>query len=186
MASFFFQELQPASALLETDDSYLDNLIFNGQTSDTSSSSTSTTGRTQEPRPTSDHELRQGSVTGTPKPPTTELNDIFISVKTTKNYHDSRLSLIIKTWFQLAKSQVSTFYVLSSSSPEWLLWILSVIKWRRLLLLLRVDWIWLGFLLARGLPLKIFGDLELEMALFSSHRGAAIFAVLLRNHRIYW
>lgn len=49
------------------------------------------------------------------------------------------------------------------------------------------EWSGLGFLLARGLPLKIFGDLELEIALFffSSHRGAAIFAVLLRNHRIY-
>lgn len=47
------------------------------------------------------------SVTGTPKPPNLLLNDIFISVKTTKNYHDNRLALIIKTWFQLAKDQVS-------------------------------------------------------------------------------
>lgn len=104
-----FQDLQSTgtAAVASADDSFLDNLIFNTQTVDTSSSSTSTTtGRTQEPRPTSDHELRQGSVTGTPKPPTTELDDIFISVKTTKNYHDSRLSLIIKTWFQLAKTQV--------------------------------------------------------------------------------
>lgn len=55
----------------------------------------------------SEHQrLSQRAVTGTPKPPTTELNDIFISVKTTKNYHDSRLALIIKTWFQLAKEQV--------------------------------------------------------------------------------
>lgn len=93
---------------MESEDSFLDNLIFNGQATDTSSSTT-TTGRTKvpRPRPTSDHELRQGSVTGTPKPPTTELDDLFISVKTTKSYHDSRLSLIIKTWFQLAKSQVS-------------------------------------------------------------------------------
>lgn len=49
----------------------------------------------------------QNSVTGTPKPQTTELDDVFISVKTTKNYHDTRLSMIIKTWFQLAKDQVS-------------------------------------------------------------------------------
>ncbi|KAL5290952.1 MFNG family protein [Megaselia abdita] len=53
--------------------------------------------------------LSQRAVTGTPKPPTTELNDIFISVKTTKNYHDSRLALIIKTWFQLAKEQTWFF-----------------------------------------------------------------------------
>lgn len=52
-------------------------------------------------------DLTQRSVTGTPKPPTTELDDIFISVKTTKSYHDSRLALIVKTWFQLAKDQVS-------------------------------------------------------------------------------
>lgn len=112
---FPFQELQKpveGGEVLESDDSFLDNLIFNSQALDPSSSSSTgasstTTGRTKVPRPTSDHELRQGSVTGTPKPPTTELDDIFISVKTTKNYHDSRLSLIIKTWFQLAKSQVS-------------------------------------------------------------------------------
>lgn len=53
------------------------------------------------------HDLSQRSVTGTPKPPTTELDDIFISVKTTKSYHDSRLAMIVKTWFQLAKDQVS-------------------------------------------------------------------------------
>lgn len=47
-------------------------------------------------------------VTATPKPITTNLNDIFITVKTTKLYHDTRLALIIKTWFQLAKDQVST------------------------------------------------------------------------------
>lgn len=36
------------------------------------------------------------------------LDDIFIAVKTTSlNYHD-RLPVILKTWFQLAKNQVST------------------------------------------------------------------------------
>lgn len=79
-------------------------------------------------RPSSSHRnsehqrLSQRAVTGTPKPPTTELNDIFISVKTTKNYHDSRLALIIKTWFQLAKEQVRTlllfFFNLLSFSFE--------------------------------------------------------------------
>lgn len=48
----------------------------------------------------------QGAVTATPKPPTTELDDIFISVKTTKSYHSTRLAIIVKTWFQLAKGQV--------------------------------------------------------------------------------
>uniref|UniRef100_A0A182TU88 Fringe-like glycosyltransferase domain-containing protein n=1 Tax=Anopheles melas TaxID=34690 RepID=A0A182TU88_9DIPT len=46
------------------------------------------------------------AVTGTPKPPTTELDDLLISVKTTKSYHDTRLEMIIKTWYQLAKEQV--------------------------------------------------------------------------------
>lgn len=55
-------------------------------------------------------ELSQGAVTATPKPPTTELSDIFISVKTTKSYHATRLPLIIKTWFQLAKDQVRLFF----------------------------------------------------------------------------
>uniref|UniRef100_A0A182YPC2 Fringe-like glycosyltransferase domain-containing protein n=1 Tax=Anopheles stephensi TaxID=30069 RepID=A0A182YPC2_ANOST len=45
------------------------------------------------------------AVTGTPKPPTTELDDLLISVKTTKSYHDTRLEMIIKTWYQLAKEQ---------------------------------------------------------------------------------
>lgn len=35
-----------------------------------------------------------------------DLDDIFISVKTTKKYHDSRLRLIVETWFQLARDQV--------------------------------------------------------------------------------
>lgn len=42
----------------------------------------------------------------TPTPRTTDLDDIFISVKTTKDYHVSRLNMIIKTWFQLSKDQV--------------------------------------------------------------------------------
>lgn len=35
------------------------------------------------------------------------LNDIFISVKTTRNYENTRLPVILKTWFELAKEQVS-------------------------------------------------------------------------------
>ncbi|XP_058982052.1 fringe glycosyltransferase [Musca domestica] len=61
------------------------------------------------------HDLSQRSVTGTPKPPTTELDDIFISVKTTKSYHDSRLAMIVKTWFQLAKDQ--TWFFTDTDDP---------------------------------------------------------------------
>lgn len=54
------------------------------------------------------HKTYESSVTGTPKPAIITLDDIFITVKTTKLYHNTRLALIIKTWFQLAKQQVST------------------------------------------------------------------------------
>lgn len=37
----------------------------------------------------------------------TTLDDVFISVKTTRNYHKWRLPVILKTWFQLAKNQVN-------------------------------------------------------------------------------
>lgn len=35
------------------------------------------------------------------------LKDVFISVKTTKHYEISRLPIIFKTWYQLAKDQVN-------------------------------------------------------------------------------
>ena len=38
------------------------------------------------------------------------LDDVFISVKTTKHYQNTRLPVILKTWFQLAKEQVSSFF----------------------------------------------------------------------------
>ncbi|CAG9830812.1 unnamed protein product [Diabrotica balteata] len=44
-------------------------------------------------------------VTATAKPPSTTLDDVFISVKTTKTYHNKRLPIILKTWFQLARKQ---------------------------------------------------------------------------------
>lgn len=47
------------------------------------------------------------SATATMKPPTTVLDDVFVSVKTTKHYHSQRLPIILKTWFQLAKAQVN-------------------------------------------------------------------------------
>lgn len=46
-------------------------------------------------------------VTETTKEPSTTLDDIFISVKTAYTYHENRLALILRTWFQLAKTQVS-------------------------------------------------------------------------------
>ncbi|XP_076253648.1 fringe glycosyltransferase isoform X1 [Rhynchophorus ferrugineus] len=49
------------------------------------------------------------SATATVKPPTITLDDVFISVKTTRNYHNSRLPIILKTWFQLAKKQTWFF-----------------------------------------------------------------------------
>ncbi|XP_074102919.1 fringe glycosyltransferase isoform X1 [Cotesia typhae] len=39
----------------------------------------------------------------------TNLNDLFISVKTTRHYHHSRLPAIISTWFQDAKDQTWFF-----------------------------------------------------------------------------
>lgn len=43
--------------------------------------------------------------------PETQLNDIFISVKTTRSFHRTRLDLLLKTWFQLAPKQVSRLYL---------------------------------------------------------------------------
>lgn len=47
------------------------------------------------------------AVDATPKPPNTRPQDVFISVKTTGSYHRARLPVILRTWFQLAKHQVS-------------------------------------------------------------------------------
>lgn len=44
--------------------------------------------------------------TVTPKPTTIQLNDIFLAVKTTQTNHAKRLSIIAKTWFQMAREQV--------------------------------------------------------------------------------
>lgn len=60
----------------------------------------------------SDDGLKTRATTATPKPPTIELNDIFISVKTTKTNHDNRLELILNTWHQLAKEQVCLFILI--------------------------------------------------------------------------
>lgn len=47
--------------------------------------------------------------TATMLPPATNLDDVFISVKTTKHYHHSRLPVIIGTWFQFARDQTWFF-----------------------------------------------------------------------------
>ncbi|XP_015121360.1 fringe glycosyltransferase isoform X1 [Diachasma alloeum] len=47
--------------------------------------------------------------TATMAPFSTDLNDVFISVKTTRHYHHSRLPSIIDTWFQYAKDQTWFF-----------------------------------------------------------------------------
>ncbi|XP_069970134.1 fringe glycosyltransferase isoform X1 [Penaeus vannamei] len=41
--------------------------------------------------------------------PTTSLDDIFISVKTTKKFHKERLEILLRTWFKLAPRQTWFF-----------------------------------------------------------------------------
>jgi fringe protein len=56
------------------------------------------------------HRLESSKTTHSPS---IELDDLFISVKTTKDYHDTRLAMVIKTWFQLAKDQVKILLIKS-------------------------------------------------------------------------
>ncbi|XP_069694973.1 fringe glycosyltransferase [Periplaneta americana] len=51
------------------------------------------------------------------RPAGTQLDDVFISVKTTRNYHKWRLPVILKTWFQLAKDQ--TWFFTDSDDLEY-------------------------------------------------------------------
>ncbi|CAH1402477.1 unnamed protein product [Nezara viridula] len=44
--------------------------------------------------------------TATPSPTTATVRDLFISIKTTVHYHQARLPIILKTWFQLAPEQI--------------------------------------------------------------------------------
>ena len=50
------------------------------------------------------------------EPPETSLSDIFISVKTSKKFHKSRLSAVLATWFNQARS--STFFFTDEADPE--------------------------------------------------------------------
>ena len=52
--------------------------------------------------------LASSSLSSTP-PPQTEQEDLFISLKTSKQFHESRLAVVIKTWFQLARDQIWFF-----------------------------------------------------------------------------
>lgn len=45
-------------------------------------------------------------ITVTPKPTAIQLDDIFLAIKTTQTNHAKRLSIIAKTWFQMAREQV--------------------------------------------------------------------------------
>lgn len=47
--------------------------------------------------------------------PTTRLEDLFLSVKTTRAFHQSRLDVILKTWFVLAREQ--TFFFTDFGDP---------------------------------------------------------------------
>ncbi|KAK4286647.1 hypothetical protein Pmani_040263 [Petrolisthes manimaculis] len=51
--------------------------------------------------------------------PETQLDDIFISVKTTRTFHRTRLDLLLKTWFQLAPKQVSRCLSLCCCCRVW-------------------------------------------------------------------
>ncbi|KAL1442518.1 hypothetical protein MTO96_030739, partial [Rhipicephalus appendiculatus] len=42
---------------------------------------------------------------GPQRSPTTRLEDVFFSVKTTRTFHRTRLDVILKTWFVLAREQ---------------------------------------------------------------------------------
>ena len=46
-----------------------------------------------------------------------EQSDIFISVKTTKQFHQKRLDVILKTWFQLARDE--TWFFTDAADEEY-------------------------------------------------------------------
>ena len=45
-----------------------------------------------------------------------ELDDLFITVKTSFNYHKSRLPIILKTWFTLARQNI--WFITDNQDPE--------------------------------------------------------------------
>lgn len=52
---------------------------------------------------------------GQRRTPTTRLEDVFFSVKTTRTFHRTRLDVILKTWFVLAREQ--TYFFTDASDP---------------------------------------------------------------------
>jgi len=50
--------------------------------------------------------------------PPVSLNDIFITVKTSYKFHQSRLAVILKTWYQLARDQIWFFTDASDDSLD--------------------------------------------------------------------
>uniref|UniRef100_A0A8D8HN21 Fringe glycosyltransferase n=1 Tax=Culex pipiens TaxID=7175 RepID=A0A8D8HN21_CULPI len=107
----------PQSVMAKRDNSGYDNSVSNDNVIHSVSGSVgvvhNSNGGIRKPIPTRfdrpGGDYGQLSVTGTPKPPTTELDDLLISVKTTKGYHETRLEMIVKTWYQLAKEQTWFF-----------------------------------------------------------------------------
>ena len=48
--------------------------------------------------------------------PPVEQEDLFISVKTTKKFHKSRLDVVVDTWFQLARDE--TWFFTDGADPD--------------------------------------------------------------------
>jgi len=70
----------------------------------------------------------------------TGLDDIFISVKTTGKYHDTRIRLLLRTWLSLAQNQVRLGYsdysyficiISNSSSKTNRIWFIVISLWLR-------------------------------------------------------
>ena len=60
--------------------------------------------------------LASGRSNAVLEPPETSLSDIFISVKTSKKFHKSRLGVVLATWFNQASS--STFFFTDEVDSE--------------------------------------------------------------------
>lgn len=60
------------------------------------------------------HRTSEGAVV---TPPTLKMEDIFIAVKTTGKFHNSRLSLLLETWISKTKAHVSDFLFVCFGSP---------------------------------------------------------------------
>lgn len=52
-----------------------------------------------------------------PWPPELQLKDVFIAVKTTRNFHHSRLELLLDTWVSRTREQVTNWHLGPRSGP---------------------------------------------------------------------